>query len=167
MDPRRRMTPSLSCLKESRGHSRFSTAHSKDPKITSAFKVPWTSEFFTSTVEREELSIHWLVLFPPHSEPMLQRCQYPLSSSSDQLPQIPGSSISLVSSTAATVAVDGARLTAWIFLSFALLPDVSWQSAHLWPFLPLWRHSPSNLAGLFLSVVVLFDFPMLWPLPLP
>ena len=74
-------------------------------------------------------------------------------------PQIPASPISPVSSTAATDAVPSAPSTAWTFLSFASARRFR-QSAQLWLFLPQWRHSPSNLPGLFLSVV-LFFFPSL------
>ena len=156
LDPRHHMTLPLSGLKELRDHSRFSSAHSRDP-----IKVPLKCVFHKRC--RAGRAQHQLACcFPPHSEPMLQKCQQ--LSSSVQHPQIPASSISPVSSTAATVAVDGAPSTAWTFLSFASARRFR-QSAHLWPFLPVWRHSPSNLAGLFLSVV-LFDIPLLLPLPL-
>ena len=117
LDSRHNLTPSLSCLKESRDHSRCSTAHQKT-RITSAFsEVPRTSVLFTSAVEREELSIHWLVV-TLHTQNHASEASIPLSSSSDQHPQIPASSISPVSSTAATVAFDGGPSTAWTFLSF-------------------------------------------------
>ena len=145
------MTPSLSCLKE------FSQLYIRGTQITSTFtKVSWTSVFFTSAVEWEEVSIYSHVVTLHTQNPCF----------------------GIVNSA---VIIMGPTPTNSCFID---LPCVFHchrrsrrrsinasarrcrQSAHLWPFLPRLRHSPSKLAGLFLSVVFLV-FSLLWPLPLP
>ena len=86
------MTPSLSCLKESRDLSRLSTGHSRDP----------------NHVHLEQNSMDRCVL--------RKRCR---AGGTDQHPHIPAASIFPVSSTAVTVAVDGAPTVAWTCVSFA------------------------------------------------
>ena len=74
-DPRHHTTPSLSCQKESRDHSRFSTAHSREPSHVHLQR---------SSMDKCALHKHCRVggtqhplpcCCPPHSEPMLRRCQ--------------------------------------------------------------------------------------------
>ena len=66
----------------------------------------------------------------------------PLSSSTDQLPQISASSISPVSSTAATVAINITPSTTWTLSSFASARRFQ-QSAHLWPLVGTSAHEAS------------------------
>ena len=75
LDARHHVTLSLSCLKESRDHSRFSTAHSMDPnhvhlQQTSMDKVR-SSQALSSKKTQHLLACR----YPPHSELTLQSCQ--------------------------------------------------------------------------------------------
>ena len=102
---------------------------------------------FTSSVEREELSIHWLIV--------TIHTQNPCFGSVKSIVIIGPIATNSCFIDLSTVEVGGAPSTKWTFLSSASARRFR-QSYRLWPFLPQWRHSPSNLAGLFLLVVLFF-----------
>ena len=143
-DPRHRMT-TLSCLKELRDRSRFSTAHSRDPNHVFLQQRSTDRCVLHNRCQEGGIQHPQVCRFPPHSEPTFQFRHICCS----QTPMILAK-IVCVSSTAATDAVDVASLTTWTLLSMFFTRHFR-QSADLRPFLPQSDDNRFNLAWVCLS----------------
>ena len=126
-----------------RDHLRSSTAHSRGAgrgRLRQSFMDKCSTQVLSSGRTSASTGISLSSTLKTHASEL----SVPLSPSGQH-----SSSISPMSSTAATVATRFLRSRQRVtVLSFASASR-SRQSAHLWPSLPQLRHSSSNLAGLF------------------